>query len=53
MHDYASLEQLAQMLDDGSLRVLIGETRPLAQIAELHTIGEAGGPMGKLVAIVS
>ena len=50
--DYASLEKVAAMLENGTLRVVIGDTRPLAQIAELHAIGEAGGPMGKLVAVI-
>ena len=50
--DYASLEQLALMMSDGTLRVIIGETRPLAQMDALHTIGLAGGPVGKLVATV-
>lgn len=51
--DYAALEEVARMLDAGTLRVIIAETRPLAQIDELHTIGQAGGPMGKLVATVT
>ena len=50
--DYAALEQLAQMLENGTLRVVIADTRPLAQVSELHDIGEAGGPLGKLVATV-
>lgn len=48
--DHAGLEQIARLVDDGALRVVIGETLPLAAIDELHTIGEAGGPLGKLVA---
>ncbi len=51
--DYASLEAVAAMLTAGTLRVVIGDTRPLAQVAELHIIGEAGGPMGKLVATIA
>ncbi len=50
--DYASLETMAQMLADGRLRVVIADTRPLEQVAELHAIGESGGPMGKLVAVI-
>ena len=50
--DYAALETLAAMMADGTLTVVIGETRPLEQMAELHAIGEAGGPLGKLVATV-
>lgn len=50
--DYAALEQIAAMIDAGELRVVVGDTRPLADIDELHTIGQAGGPLGKLVAVV-
>ncbi len=51
--DYAALEEVAQMIEAGTLRVVVGDTRPLTQLAELHEIGEAGGPMGKLAATVS
>lgn len=51
--DHAALEEVARMLEAGTLRVVIGDTRPLAQIDELHTIGQTGGPMGKLVATVA
>lgn len=50
--DYASLERVAEMVEAGTLRVIVGETRPLAQMHELHAIGEAGGPVGKLVATI-
>lgn len=50
--DYASLEKLAAMLADGSLKVTVADTRPLEQMAELHAIGEQGAPLGKLVATV-
>lgn len=50
--DYASLERLAEMLAAGTLRVIVGDTRPMAQIDELHQIGQAGGPFGKLVATI-
>ncbi len=51
--DYSTLEQIATMLENGALRVVIGETRPLPDIGELHKIGEAGdGPIGKLVATI-
>ncbi len=50
--DYAALEHIAAMIEAGTLRVVIADTRPLDRIDELHTIGEAGGPMGKLVATV-
>ncbi|NNE96809.1 MAG: NADP-dependent oxidoreductase [Acidimicrobiales bacterium] len=51
--DYAALECIARMLQDGTLRVAIADTRPLSQIGELHAIGETGGPMGKLVATIN
>ncbi|MGI9595102.1 MAG: zinc-binding dehydrogenase, partial [Acidimicrobiales bacterium] len=50
--DYASLERLAGMMEAGTLTVVVGETRPLAQMEELHQIGRHGTPFGKLVAIV-
>lgn len=50
--DYASLEAVAAMIEAGSLRVVVGDTRPLDRLAELHEIGETGGPMGKLVATI-
>ena len=51
--NYAALEHLAVMLEAGSLRVIVGETRPLERVGELHEIGKAGSPMGKLAAVVS
>lgn len=50
--DYAALESIAQMVDSGTLRVAVGDTRPLSGLGELHRIGETGGPLGKLVATV-
>jgi NADPH:quinone reductase-like Zn-dependent oxidoreductase len=50
--DYAALEEIASMMANGKLEVLVGETRPLEQIGELHAIGERGGPFGKLVATI-
>jgi len=50
--DYASLERLADMMADGSLRVVVADTRPLAQMDELHQIGQLGAPLGKLVATI-
>lgn len=51
--DYAALEAIAVMLESGDLKVIVSTQMPLAEIAELHAIGESGGPMGKLVARVS
>lgn len=50
--DYASLERVAEIIEAGALTVVVADTRPLAQVAELHAIGEAGGPLGKLVATI-
>lgn len=50
--DYASLESLAELYVSGALKVVVAEQRPLGEMAELHSIGRRGGPMGKLVAIV-
>jgi NADPH:quinone reductase-like Zn-dependent oxidoreductase len=51
--DHTALAAMAEMMVSGTLRVVVGATRPLAQMAELHAIGEAGGPFGKLVATVT
>lgn len=50
--DYASLESIAALVAKGTLRVIVADTRPLAQMAELHEIGEQGAPVGKLVATI-
>jgi NADPH:quinone reductase-like Zn-dependent oxidoreductase len=50
--DYAALEAIAAMMETGSLEVVVAATRTLTKMAELHAIGQAGGPMGKLVATV-
>lgn len=49
--DYASLEKLADMMSKGSLQVVVADTRPLAQMDELHQIGQQGVSFGKLVAV--
>ena len=50
--DYASLEKLAAMLEAGTLRIVVGAERPLAEMAELHALSAKGGTFGKLVATV-
>lgn len=50
--DYASLEKVVLMIKEGTLKVLVGDTRPLEKITELLAIGEKGGQIGKLVATV-
>lgn len=49
--DYAGLESLAALADEGSLRVVIDETFPLAQAAEAHRRLEEGRAKGKIVLI--
>lgn len=51
--DYASLEAIAEMMLLGTLKVAVGETRPLAEVAQLHESGRTGGVTGKLVATIS
>lgn len=51
--DHTALEAVADMVEAGTLRVIVGDTRPLDRIGELHDISKAGGPFGKLVATVS
>ena len=47
--DYAGLESLAALADQGSLRVVSDETFPLAQAAEAHRRLEDGRARGKIV----
>jgi NADPH:quinone reductase-like Zn-dependent oxidoreductase len=47
--DYAGLESLAALIEQGKLRVVIDETFPLAQAAEAHQRIEDGRARGKIV----
>jgi NADPH:quinone reductase-like Zn-dependent oxidoreductase len=49
--DYAGLESLAALADEGRLTVVIEETYPLAQAAEAHQRLEEGRARGKIVLI--
>jgi NADPH:quinone reductase-like Zn-dependent oxidoreductase len=49
--DYAGLESLASLADEGRLTVVIDETYPLAQAAEAHRRLEEGRARGKIVLI--
>jgi NADPH:quinone reductase-like Zn-dependent oxidoreductase len=49
--DYAGLESLAALADDGRLRVALEETYPLAEAAEAHRRLEEGRARGKIVLI--
>ena len=47
--DGDGLEELARLVDDRRLRVLVGETFPLERAAQAHRAGEMGHTTGKLV----
>lgn len=47
--DGASLTQIAQLVDDGAIRVEIDSTYPLADAAQAHARGETGRARGKIV----
>jgi NADPH:quinone reductase-like Zn-dependent oxidoreductase len=49
--DYAGLESLAALTEEGKLRVVIDETFPLAEAAEAHQRLEDGRARGKIVLI--
>ena len=49
--DYAGLESLAALTEEGNLRVVIDETFPLAEAAEAHRRLEDGRARGKIVLI--
>jgi NADPH:quinone reductase-like Zn-dependent oxidoreductase len=49
--DYAGLEHLAALADEGRLTVVVEETYPLAQAAEAHRRLEEGRARGKIVLI--
>lgn len=51
--DYAALERIAELIANGALEIVVGETRPIARVEELQRIGREGGPAGKLVATVA
>ena len=45
----AVLEQLAERVDDGRLRIVVGQEFALADAARAHRLGEAGKARGKMV----
>ncbi len=47
--DGVGLEELARLVDDRRLRVLVAETFPLERAAHAHRAGEMGHTTGKLV----
>ncbi|GAA5139719.1 NADP-dependent oxidoreductase [Pseudonocardia adelaidensis] len=50
--DGDGLEELARLVDDRRLRVLVAETFPLERASHAHRAGELGRTTGKLVLIV-
>lgn len=50
--DYA-LALAARLVDAGSFQIPVGQTFPLADIAEAHRVGESGRVRGKLVLLIS
>jgi NADPH:quinone reductase-like Zn-dependent oxidoreductase len=49
--DYAGLEELAALADEGGLRVAVDEVFPLAEAAEAHRRLEDGRARGKIVLV--
>lgn len=47
--DYKGLEALADLTQQGKLRVHVSHTIPFAEAARAHTLLEAGGTLGKIV----
>lgn len=48
--DHKGLEGLAQLLQEGKLKVLIADSKPLSEVAALHELSESGATTGKLIA---
>lgn len=49
----AQLKQIADLIDEGKVKVVIEKVFPLAQAAEAHKLGEEGHTHGKIVLQVS
>jgi NADPH:quinone reductase-like Zn-dependent oxidoreductase len=47
----AQLAEAGRLLDDGSIRVVIGSTHPLAEAAAAHESASQGGIQGKIVLV--
>ena len=47
-----ALARVAQMAETGRFSITVGQTFPLAEVAEAHRVGEAGTVRGKLVLLV-
>jgi len=51
--DYAGLEALARLIEDGKLKVHVERTFPLEEVAEAHRLSESGHVTGKIVLAVT
>ena len=47
-----ALAQIGELIEAGRFSLPVGQTFPLAEIAEAHRVGEAGHVRGKLVLLV-
>ncbi|GLZ37221.1 NADP-dependent oxidoreductase [Actinokineospora sp. NBRC 105648] len=47
-----TLDQLGDLVESGRLTLPVGQTFPLAEVAQAHRVGEAGQVRGKLVLLV-
>ncbi len=50
--DHVGLEHLAELVDQGQLRIHVSQTFPLAEAAKAHTLLESGSVTGKVVLMV-
>lgn len=50
-NDVAHLAALAQLVDAAELRIDVSESRPLADLADVHRLSESGRTRGKVVVI--
>ncbi|MEV7728611.1 zinc-binding dehydrogenase [Streptomyces sp. NPDC087917] len=50
-NDVAHLAALVELVDAAALSIDISETRPLADLADVHRLGEAGRTRGKIIVI--
>ncbi|WP_328947322.1 NADP-dependent oxidoreductase [Streptomyces sp. NBC_00250] len=51
--DHAGLREIASLVENGRLRVIVDEVFPLEEAARAHTLGETGRTTGKIVLTVT
>ncbi|MBP2049858.1 NADPH:quinone reductase-like Zn-dependent oxidoreductase [Streptomyces griseochromogenes] len=51
--DHAGLREIASLVEDGRLRVVVDQVFPLEEAARAHTLGETGRTTGKIVLTVA